>query len=95
MIAVLTHHWAKQEMLDEAKVVLDRNGAAQQKAPGFGARQTLYSQEDPNKITTLVTWGNNEDYQAWRASPERTAALAGSEVLWARPTEGEWFDVAG
>jgi heme-degrading monooxygenase HmoA len=95
MIAVLTHHWAKQEMLDEAKKVLERNGAAQQKAPGFGVRQTLYSQEDPTKITTLVTWGNNEDYQAWRASPERAVALAGSEVLWARPNEGEWFDVAG
>ena len=35
MIGVLTHHWAKEDKLEEARSLLDRNGAAQSKAPGL------------------------------------------------------------
>ena len=77
MIGVLTHHWAKPDKVQEARELLDRNGLAQSKAPGFGSRQTLYSQADPTKITTLVTWESNEIYEAWRASPERAAPWRG------------------
>ena len=56
MIGVLTHHWAKSDKIDEAKKLLDGNGLAQSKAPGFGSRETLYSIDDSAKITTLVTW---------------------------------------
>ncbi|MBI3326238.1 MAG: hypothetical protein HYZ81_06005, partial [Nitrospinae bacterium] len=69
MIGVLTHHWAKADKLDEARKLLDRNGDAQSKAPGFVSRQTLYSLPDSSKITTLVVWDTNEIYDAWRASP--------------------------
>ena len=41
MIGVLTHHWAKPDKIQEATNLLDRNGLAQSKAPGFGSRQTL------------------------------------------------------
>ena len=95
MIGVLTHHWAKADKIDEAKKLLDGNGLAQSKAPGFGSRETLYSIDDPSKITTLVTWDSNEIYDAWRASPERTAAMAGAGELWAKPPESERFQVAG
>jgi len=71
MIGVLTHHWAKADKIEEAKTLLDGNGLAQSKAPGFGSRQTLISLSDPTKISTLVTWDSNEIYDAWRASPER------------------------
>ena len=64
-------------------------------APGFGSRQTLISLIDPAKISTLVTWDSNEIYDAWRASPERGAAMAGAEELWAKPPESERFDVIG
>ena len=94
MIGVLTHHWAKKDRIDEAKRLLDGNGLAQSKAPGFRTRETLYSLADPTKITTLVTWDSNEIYDAWRASPERTAAMAGAEELWSRPAESERFEVA-
>ena len=94
MIGVLTHHWAKADKIDEAKSLLDGNGLAQSKAPGFGSRETLYSIDDPSKITTLVTWDSNEIYDAWRASPERTAAMAGAEALWSRAPESERFEVA-
>lgn len=94
MIGVLTHHWAKDDKIAEAKKLLDGNGLAQSKAPGFASRQTLISLTDPSKITTIVVWDSNEIYDAWRASPERTKAMAGAEELWARPPESERFEVA-
>ena len=95
MIGVLTHHWAKADKIEEARKLLDGNGLAQSKAPGFGSRETLYSLSDLTKITTLVTWDSNEIYDAWRASPERAAAMAGAEELWSQPPESERFEVAG
>jgi heme-degrading monooxygenase HmoA len=74
---------------------LDRNGTAQSKAPGFVSRQTLHSLGDPTKITTLVVWTSNEIYDAWRASPERAAAMSGADALWSKPPESERFEVAG
>ena len=94
MIGVLTHHWAKADKVEEARKLLDGNGQAQSKAPGFGSRETLYSLAETGKITTLVTWESNEIYDAWRASPERAAAMAGAEELWAQPPQSERFEVA-
>ncbi len=93
MIGVLTHHWAKPEVLEKARNLLDGNGLAQSKAPGFGSRQTLYSLSEPTKITTLVTWDSSEIYDAWRASPERAKAMAGAEEMWSHPAQSERFDV--
>ncbi len=93
MIGVLTHHWAKEDRLEEARALLDRNGAAQSRAPGFGSRWTLYSLTDPTKITTLVTWDSNEIYDAWRASPQRAEVMAGADQLWSRHPESERFEV--
>ena len=93
MIGVLTHHWSKADKVEQARKLLDGNGLAQSKAPGFGARQTLYSLSDPTKITTLVTWDSEDIYDAWRASPERAAAMAGAEELWESPPQSERFEV--
>ncbi len=93
MIGVLTHHWAKEDKIAEATALLEGNGLAQSKAPGFGARQTFISLSDPTKISTLVTWESNEIYDAWRASPERAVAMAGADELWARPAESERFEM--
>ena len=93
MLGVLTHHWAKPELLEKARDLLDGNGLAQSKAPGFGSRQTLYSLSDPTKITTLVTWDSSEIYDAWRASPDRAKAMAGAEEMWSQPAQSERFDV--
>ncbi len=93
MIGVLTHHWAKEDQVEAAKKLLDGNGLAQSKAPGFGRRETLYSLSNATKITTLVTWDSNEIYDAWRASPERAAAMAGAGEMWSQPPESERFEV--
>jgi len=95
MIGVLTHHWAKADRVVAAKTLLDGNGLAQSKFPGYGSRQTLISISDPTKITTLVTWDSNEIYDQWRASSERAAAMEGAGELWANPPESERFEVAG
>ena len=93
LIGVLTHHWAKADKIEEAKKLLDGNGEAQSRAPGFGARRTFISLSDPTKISTLVTWQSNEIYDAWRASPERAAAMAGAGELWSQPPESERFEM--
>ena len=93
LIGVLTHHWAKADKIEEAKKLLDGNGAAQSRAPGFGARHTFISLSDLTKISTLVTWESNEIYDAWRASPERAAAMAGAGELWSQPPESERFEM--
>ena len=93
MIGVLTHHWAKPDQIAQAKALLDGNGLAQSQAPGFGARQTLISLSDPAKISTLVTWESSEIYDAWRASPERAAAMAGADELWSQPPQSERFEL--
>ena len=95
MIGVLTHHWAKPDKIEDARKLLDGNGLAQSKAPGFGSRHTLYSLTDRSKITTLVTWESNEIYDAWRASPQRAAAMAGAEEMWSQPPQSERFEVTG
>ncbi|MDE2701363.1 MAG: antibiotic biosynthesis monooxygenase [Gemmatimonadota bacterium] len=93
MIGVLTHHWAKDDCVDEARDLLNRNGIAQSQVPGFVSRQTLHALTDETKITTLVIWENEEIYEGWRASPEREAVMSGASDLWSRPTESERFEV--
>jgi quinol monooxygenase YgiN len=93
MIGVLTHHWAKADKIDEARKLLEGNGEAQSKASGFVRRHTLIAQADPAKITTLVVWTSDAIYDAWRASPQRAAAMSGADRLWARPPESERFHI--
>jgi len=95
LIGVLTHHWAKTGKVAEAHALLDGNGLAQSRFSGFVSRQTLDSLSDATKITTIVVWESNEIYDAWRASPERTVAMAGADELWAKPPESERFTVVG
>ena len=95
MIGVLTHHWAKPDRIDEARELLDRNGLAQSKAPGFVSRHTLVAYADPGKITTLVVWASDDIYDAWRASPQRAMAMSGAERLWAQPPQSERFQIVG
>ena len=92
MIGVLTHHWAQEEKLQEARDMLDGNGVAQGKAPGFVSRETYYSLSEPTKITTMVRWDSNEIYDRWRSSPERASAMTGADALWSQPAESERFE---
>ena len=94
MIGVLTHHWAKDDLIDEARELLDRNGDAQGRAPGFVSRETFYSLADRAKITTMVKWTSSEIYEEWRASPERAAVMTGADALWSKRPESERFQVA-
>ena len=93
MIAVLTHHWAKPGMFDEARALLERNGRAQSKAPGFVSRTMGASMSDPTQITSFVIWESGEIYDRWKASAERAAVMSGAGRLWARPPESQRFQV--
>ena len=95
MIAVLTSHWAIMETFQDARILLDGNGIAQSRAPGFCRRTTLVSLRETTKITTLVIWENEEVYEDWRSSPERVNSMMGAEKLWSREPESERFDFIG
>ena len=94
MIGVLTHHWAKEDKIEEARRLLDGNGEAQSRSPGFVQRRTLYSRSESTQITSLVIWQDETVYDAWKASPEREVTMAGAEQLWSRPPESERFEAA-
>ena len=93
MIGVLTHHWAKEELFEQARTLLDGNGTAQSKAPGFVSRTTLIPRGDSNQISSIVIWNDDEIYDKWKVSPERAAAMNGAEELWLKPPLSERFDI--
>lgn len=95
MIGVLTHHWAKDGRVEEARALLEGNGRAQSRAPGFVSRDELDSLSDPAKISSLVVWESADIYDQWKASHERAAAMAGAVELWSRQPESERFVVTG
>ena len=43
MIGVLTLHWAKDDLIEEARELLNRNGDAQSRELGFEVRGLRYS----------------------------------------------------
>ena len=93
MIAVITHHWAKEEEFQKARELLDQNGFAQSNAGGFIYRVTMLSKKDKNQITSVVIWESDEIYDKWKISPERSAVMDEAAKLWSNPPESERFDV--
>ena len=93
MIAVLTHHWAKKDLYQEARILLDRNGSAQSRYHGFISRATFTSRTDTAMISSIVIWENDEIYDQWKSSPEREIAMRGATNLWAKPPISERCDV--
>ena len=94
MIGVLTHHWAKADKIDEARNLLGSQWRGTEQGSRLRAAATPSSRSaDPAKITTLVVWTSNDIYDAWRASPQRAAAMSGADQLWAKPPESERFQI--
>ena len=93
MIGVLTHHWAKQNKVENARHILDGNGEAQSEAPGFINRTTLLSKTDPTQISSLVLWESDHIYDKWKESSERAEAMKDANAVWSRPPESERFDI--
>ena len=91
MIGVLTHHWARNDKVNEARHLLDSNGEAQSRAPGFVSRETFLSLLDPTKITTMVKWESEEIYKLWKESPERVEVMGGADEFWSKHPESEHF----
>ena len=58
-IGVLTSHWAKEGLFDQARQLLDGNGLAQSKAQGFISREPLYSLTDSAKIPPPALWARH------------------------------------
>ncbi len=93
MIGVLTHHWTERGKFEKARNLLDRNGKAQSKAPGFVNRTTLLSKTDPTQISSLVIWVSDTIYDEWKQSPERASAMKNADSMWSKPPISERFDI--
>jgi heme-degrading monooxygenase HmoA len=93
MIGVLTHHWSKENLFDQAKILLSGNGQAQSHALGFVSRTTLHSRSHPRQITSLVLWESDDVYNQWKSSIARSEAMEGSDRLWESPPVSERFDI--
>ena len=93
MIAVITHHWAKEDKFEQAKALLNRNGFAQSGARGFIYRATMLSKTDAKQITSIVLWTSDEIYDLWKASPERERVMAGADMFWTKKPESERFNL--
>ena len=93
MIGILTHHCAKPNQIDQARALLDTNGAAQKLAKGFISRQTLISLSDETKISSIVAWESEEVYDLWKSSSQRAKIMAQSWNFWAKPPVSERFRI--
>ena len=93
MITAIVHHYALPDRLQEAETRILGNGRKMRGFDGFVSRQTLRSQSDPLKITTVTLWQSNEDRERWDQSPERRQARESSVNPWTKPPEPEFFDV--
>lgn len=93
MIGVLTHHWTKKADFEKARQLLDGNGKAQSKAPGFVNRTTLLSKTDPTQISSLVIWEDDAIYDKWKQSPERAHAMKNADSMWSKSPVSERFDI--
>ena len=49
MIGVLTHHWAKPDKVEEAKTLLDGNGAGPEQGAGIRQSPDPYLAERPDE----------------------------------------------
>lgn len=97
MIGVLVHHYVRPGREATAQKLIQQNGQAMQRFPGFGGRYTLIGRDNPRKISTLTLWQSGEHRERWMASDARGEIRkqvgAGLDQLWESPPEPEFFDV--
>jgi heme-degrading monooxygenase HmoA len=65
MIAQIAEHWIRPDAMEQGEMLYRDNGAAMKKAPGFVMRMVWISKTDPNKITTVSVWRDEESHQNW------------------------------
>lgn len=58
---------------------------------GYITGETLFSQEDPQKMVVIGTWESHEDWLAWRAIEARKQIEARLDELLIEPTRYEVF----
>lgn len=65
MIAQIAEHYIKPDAMEQGRMLYRDNGAAMKNAPGFVMRMVWISKSDPNKITTVSIWRDEESHQNW------------------------------
>ena len=93
MITVISHHYVKEDQAAEADRMIREAGRAMRGFKGLASRQTLHSNDNPLKITTVTTWKSQEDQEAWFGSAERQSITGGGHALWSKPPQQEFFEL--
>ncbi len=70
MIAQIAEHTIRPEAMDQGKMLYRDNGAAMKNAAGFVMRMVWISKTDPNKITTVSVWRDEEALRNWGQNNE-------------------------
>ena len=91
MLTVIAHHFILPGKMDEAKKRIVTFGQEMRSARGFISRQTVVSQKDPPRVTSVTTWRTKEEYEAYN-TPERQAARRALPPLYVK-VESETFEV--
>jgi len=60
---------------------------------GYVSSETLSNYHDPNRVTVMSTWRTFEDWEAWKASPERKSNESKLEPILEDPTEYEIYNL--
>ena len=68
MIAQIAEHTIKPDAMEQGTMLYHDNGAAMKGAPGFVMRMVWISKSDPNKITAVSIWRDEESHQNWNKS---------------------------
>jgi heme-degrading monooxygenase HmoA len=91
MIVVISHHWCKPGMDETARGRIDKSGDTMEAAPGFMFRYRIEPSADPNQVSTMTVWADEQSYRAYRDT-RRAPDPADPSVPYARVTT-EIFDV--
>jgi heme-degrading monooxygenase HmoA len=70
MIAQIAEHYIKPDAMEQGRMLYRDNGAAMKNAPGFVMRMVWISKTDPNKITTVSIWRDEEALRNWGQNTE-------------------------
>ena len=93
LIKVLIKRCIQDNMIKEARTLLNalRIGAMNQ--PGYISGETLFNQYDPKCIMVISIWQTVGDWEKWKESDERKNSEAQFETLLQEPAEYEAFEV--
>ncbi len=93
MIAFVSHHYARQEKLEQVREALHNVGLKMRTYPGFISRVNLEDVDDPTHITAVAYWESEQALDAWDNGPDR-GQTSSVDSPWSKPVYRVRFKVS-